>query len=117
MNPDESYLTWGEVYVGDESGCVVGLPHDADRFDVALAAVRSEVGFDADLSPGENYEITKAWGRLFTQREQWQIHHDEQPPTLNPPDRWYAPEGVPCWAYSDKPAEGFEPIWTIEWKR
>lgn len=109
----KSWFGWSEVHASWDSGCVVHLPHTADRLDIGLEIARTEYGHDAAWNAGD-VTITPTWGRLLTLRDQWEYVHDTRgvPTPEGPPLRWYPDEGVPAWVRCP-PGEGDE-IWLCE---
>jgi hypothetical protein len=118
-NFDAPWLTWHDCCEGswgDATGAIVAMPHDADPLHVGIAAKMTEIGGECLDSPdGVTYD--KAWGRLYTLREQWEIQcerRDEQPGE-GPPQTWYPEEDIPAWAYFDGPGEDRDEIWVVRW--
>jgi hypothetical protein len=115
---DEPWLTWNECLADFDSGCVVDLPHSADRLDVGLAIFKTESGAEAayDLCPGGTLAVRKAWGELLSLREQWQheqawVDHPELKGDV--PDDWWPDEETPAWRETE-PGKGDE-IWVVTW--
>jgi hypothetical protein len=114
---DEPWVEWSECLADFDGGCVVDLPHSADRLDVALAILQTESGSDChgDLRPG-TVTVRKAWGRLLSLREQWQheqawVDHPELEGHV--PDDWWPDEETPAWRETE-PGKGDE-IWVVTW--
>lgn len=109
------YITWADCYADHDTqaGCVVQLPHTADRFNLGLAVQHTQPGQLRDWWPGEA-TITPAWGRLLTGAELW-AHERQvrgQPITDGPPPRWHPQDDTPGWAHCT-PDEG-EQIWLVQ---
>lgn len=120
MSPraDLPCMNWGDAVFDDGGGCVVQMPHDADRFLVAIAATHTEAWYGAAPYADDITSVEHAWGRILTFGEQWERHCDHEGLEIGdgPPPRWYADEPIPAWEYRDTEAPGYEPIWIVKWR-